>query len=337
MKLTIKDIAKLAEVSTATVSKVINHKDDDIGQATKERVRRIMKEYNYVPNIMARSLVTKKTKTIGLVIPDIRNPFFPELARGAEDKANEEGYNIIFCNTDDVLAKEEKYIDMLIEKMIDGVIFTASSKRTSGFENLQNAYIPIILVDRDIDFKGVKGKITVNNFQGAYEGVQHLLHNGYRKIVFISGPLLSKPGIDRYEGYKKALSDAHIPDDSMIMLEGEYKSEWGYEAVKMLMEQNIEFDGLFCGDDLIAIGAIKSLKEEGISVPDDVGIVGFDDIYMASLIDPELTTIKQPNYEMGYEAASMLIRALEKKNPRKKEIVLNTNLVIRKSSIKKRY
>ncbi len=335
MKVTIKDIARIAEVSTATVSKVINNKDDDIGQATKDRVRRIIKEYNYVPNIMARSLVTKKTKTIGLVIPDIRNPFFPELARGAEDKANEEGYNIIFCNTDDVLTKEEKYINMLIEKMIDGIIFTASSKRTNGFENLQHTSIPIILVDRDIDFKGVKGKITVNNFQGAYEGTQHLLQSGYKKIVFISGPLLSKPGIDRYEGYKKALTDFHIPDEDAMMLEGEYKSEWGYEAVKILIEKNIKFDSLFCGDDLIAIGAIKSLKEEGISIPYDVGIVGFDDIYLASLIDPELTTIKQPNYEMGYQAASMLISVLEKKNPRKKEIVLSTNLLIRKSTMKK--
>lgn len=335
MKVTIKDIARIAEVSTATVSKVINHKDHDISQATKDRVNQIMREWNYVPNVMARSLITKKTKTIGLVIPDIRNPFFPELARGAEDKANEEGYNIIFCNTDDELAKEEKCIDMLVEKMVDGIIFTASSRRKTGIEMLKQASIPIVLVDRDIDFKGVKGKIIVNNFQGAYQGVKHLLDCGYRKILFISGPLQSKPGIDRYGGYKKALKDFGIPDQEAMVLEGEYRSAWGYEAIKLLTQQGVVFDGLFCGDDLIGIGAIKALKELNINVPKEVGVVGFDDIYMAGLVDPELTTIKQPNYEMGYQAAGMLINSLEKKNVRKKNILLDATLVIRKSTIKK--
>lgn len=335
MKVTIKDIARIAEVSTATVSKVINHKDHDISQATRDRVKKVMKECNYVPNGMARSLITKKTKTIGLIIPDIRNPFFPELARGAEDKANEEGYNIIFCNTDDELIKEEKYIDMLVEKMVDGIIFTPSSRRKTGISSLKQASIPIILVDRDVDFKGVRGKIIVDNFRGAYQAVNHLLDCGYKKIVYISGPLESKPGIDRYEGYKKALKDFGFSDQESMVLEGEYKSKWGYEAIKYLNQQGVVFDGLFCGDDLIGIGAIKALKELKKKVPKEIGVVGFDDIYMASLVDPELTTIEQPNYEMGYQAAAMLISSLEKKRVRKKEITLDTKLIIRKSTIKK--
>ena len=333
MKVTIKDIANLAGVSTATVSKIINNKDD-ISEVTRGKVKKIMKENNYVPNVVARSLVTKKTNTIGLVIPDIRNPFFPELARGAEDRANEEGYNIIFCNTDDVLVKEEKYVDMLIEKMVDGIIFTASAKRTTGFTNLQNTSIPIILLDRDIEFAGVKGKITVNNFQGAYNGVKHLISVGHKKIVFVSGSLLSKPGLDRCEGYKKALNDHGFANDDAIILEGEYKSEWGYQAVKYLMQNNKKFDALFCGDDLIAIGAMKLLKEEGIKIPNDVGIVGFDDIYLASLVDPELTTIRQPNYEMGYQAVGMLMGILKNKMTKNQEIVLDTSLIIRKSTSK---
>ena len=335
MKVTMKDIANIAGISTTTVSKIINNKDNDISEATREKVKRIMKENNYVPNVMARSLVTKKTNTIGLVIPDIRNPFFPELARGAEDRANEEGYNIIFCNTDDVLAKEERYVNMLIEKMVDGIIFTASAKRTTGFTNLQNTSIPIILLDRDIDFVGVKGKITVNNFQGAYDGVKHLISSGYKKIVFISGPLLSKPGVDRCEGFKKALNDHGIINDDPIILEGEYKSEWGYQAVKYLKQNNVKFDALFCGDDLIAIGAMKLLKEEGFNVPNDVGVVGFDDIYIASLVDPELTTVKQPNYEMGYQAVGMLISILKNNIPKNQEVILGTSLIIRKSTSKR--
>ncbi|EOD01782.1 LacI family DNA-binding transcriptional regulator [Caldisalinibacter kiritimatiensis] len=333
MKVTIKDIAKHAGVSMTTVSKIINNKDQDISQATRDKVLKIMKEYNYVPNTIARSLVTKKTKTIGLVIPDIRNPFFPELARGAEDKANEEGYNIIFCNTDDDVSKEEKYISMLAEKMVDGIIFTASSKRTSGFDILSKKSIPIILVDRDIDFVGVKGKIIVDNFQGAYEGVIHLLECGYKKIAFISGPLSSNTSICRLDGYKKALKSYEIDFKEECILEGDYKSEWGYKAVNTLLSKGIEFDGIFCGNDLIAIGAIKALKENNIVVPKEVGVVGFDDIYIANLVEPQLTSVKQPNYEMGYKAVEMLIDIIDNKKDKVEDLVLSTELIKRNSTI----
>lgn len=334
MKITIKDIARLSDVSIATVSKIINRKDQDISEATREKVLQVMEEHNYIPNTVARSLVTKKTKTIGLVIPDIRNPFFPELARGAEDKANEEGYNVIFCNTDDVLEKEERYIDMMIEKMVDGIIFTASSKRMLGLDHLKLSAIPIVVVDRDISFKGVKGRVVVDNRKGAYMAVKHLTDCGYRHIVFISGPLTNKPDIERWEGCKEALGELGVPEDKILIFEGNYKSGWGYEAVKLLLEKKIPFDGIFCGDDLIAIGAMKGLKEEGIKVPEQVGIVGFDDIYMAKLMEPELTTIRQPNYEMGYRAAEMLIRVLEGMEG-DQHVVLDTKLVIRKTTMKK--
>lgn len=332
MGITIKDIARLAGVSIATVSKIRNNKDDSISQGTRERVLKIMEENNYVPNVMARSLVTKKTQTIGLVIPDIRNPFFPELARGAEDKANEEGYNIIFCNTDDDLNKEEKYINMLMEKMVDGIIFTAASRRNGCFESLKKITIPIILVDRDIDFDGVKGKITVDNLSGAYEGMKHLLNCGYRKIPFLSGPLSNRSSLDRLEGYKRALGEFGVDFKEEYILEGEYDSDWGYDGVKQILKDITAFDAIFCGSDVIAIGAIKSLKEQGIKVPMDVGILGFDDIYMAKLVNPELTTIKQPNYEMGYKAVEMLIDVLEKKTQHNEHLILDTKLIIRNST-----
>ncbi|QEK10987.1 LacI family transcriptional regulator [Crassaminicella thermophila] len=335
MKVTIKDIARIAGVSTATVSKVMNRKDEHISQATREKILKIMQEYNYIPNTAARSLVTKKTKTIGLVIPDIRNPFFPELARGAEDKAHEEGYNIMFCNTDDDAEKEEKYVSMLIEKMVDGIIFTASSKRSSGFNYLKNNRVPIILVDRDIDLKGVKGKITVDNCKGAYDGVKHLLQCGYKKVIFLSGPLTSHPSIERLKGYKKALEEFHVPYQEEYIFEGTYQRGWGYEVIKRLLEKEIDFDALFCGNDLIAIEAIKALKQAGIKVPQEVGIVGFDDIYIAPLINPELTTIRQPSYEMGYKAVDMLIKLLEKKGKSQEKVILNTELIIRKSTMQK--
>ncbi|MTI67348.1 MAG: LacI family transcriptional regulator [Firmicutes bacterium] len=333
MKITIKDIASLSGVSTTTVSKILNNKDKDISKETRKKVLKIIKEKNYVPSTVARSMVTRKTKTIGLVIPDITNPFFPELARGAEDKANEAGYNIMFCNTDDDLDKEEKYINMLVEKMADGIIFTQSDKRTEGFKNTSLNSIPIILIDRDMDYEGIKGKVLVNNFDGSYKGVSYLLKKDYKKIAFISGPLTLNTGLERLKGYKKALKDFSVEYDDNLVIIGEYKREWGFEAIDILMNKNLDFDAVFCGNDLIAISVIKKLKELGKSIPEDVAVLGFDDIYMADLIEPELTTIRQPNYKMGYKAAELLINVLE--NPNKKmneKIILDTELIIRKST-----
>lgn len=335
MKVTIKDIARIAEVSTTTVSKIINNKDGNISNATRERVLKIMDDYNYTPNKIAQSLVTKKTNTIGLIIPDIRNPFFPELARGAEDKANEEGYNLIFCNTDDDIEKEEKYINMLVEKMVDGIVFTASSKKHTGFENFKKFSIPIVLVDRDIDVEGIQGKVIVDNFIGGYEAGKHLLKLGHTEIIFLSGPLKSNTSINRLNGYKKALHEFNIDLKEEYILEGYYRSEWGYEATMDLLNKDKKFTALFCANDLIAIGAIKALKEKNIKIPQEISIVGFDDIYMARLIDPELTTIKQPNYEMGYKSVEILINILEDKKENNKNINLKPELVIRKSTLKR--
>lgn len=334
MKLTIKDIARIAEVSTATVSMILNNKDGNISAVTREKVLRIVKENNYIPNTMARSLVTRKTKTIGLVIPDIANPFFPELARGAEDKASEAGYSIIYCNTDDDLEKEEKYINMLAEKMVDGIVFTHSAKRTSGLSPIDKGNIPVILIDRDLESSNVKGKVLVDNLEGAYKAVKHLIDNGYKKIAFITGALTSTTAKDRLAGYKKALKESGLKYDDSFVKAGQYKSEWGLIAANQLLEEGLDFDAIFCGNDLIAISVIKLLTSKGYNIPEDIGIVGFDDIYMASVVEPGLTTIKQPNYEMGYKAVELLIEALEKSEEAAapKTIILGTELIVRNST-----
>ena len=334
MKITIKDIAKLSGVSTATVSKILNSKDKNISNLTRQKVLNIVEEYNYVPNTVARSLVTRQTKTIGLVIPDITNPFFPELVRGAEDKANECGYNIIFCNTDDNMEKEENYINMLIEKMVDGIIFTQSVKRTVGFQKLNIGSTPIVLIDRDMELEGVVGKVLVDNFTGAYDGVNYLLSRGYRKIAFITGALTTNTSKNRLSGYKKALEDFGINYNKDYVLAGEYRSEWGFKAIQELLGKNVDFDAVFCGNDLIALSVIKALKNVGKSIPEDVGVLGFDDIYMARFIEPELSTIRQPNYEMGYKAVEILIDILDRPTEKniKRELVLNTELIIRQST-----
>lgn len=332
-KPTIKDIARMADVSTATVSMILNNKDASISPATKERVLKIIEENNYISNKVARSLVTRQTKTIGLIIPDIANPFFPELARGAEDKASEAGYNIIFCNTDDDLDKEEKYINMLTGKMVDGIVFTQSAKRTGDIAGIDRTSIPVILIDRNAENRNIKGKVLVNNEAGAYQAVKHLIDRGYHKIALIVGEPTTRTTLDRMAGYKRALLEQGIAYNEAYVWTGHYKSEWGEAAIKRLLERRIPFDAVFCGNDLIAISVIKTLKNAGLNVPHDVGVVGFDDIYMAKMVEPELTTVKQPIYEMGYKAVELLVGVLEKpKLVAETNIILNTELIVRKST-----
>ncbi len=332
MKVTIKDIAKFANVSTATVSKVINKKDSNISQETRERVLKIVKEYGYLPNRVASSMVTKRTKTLGLVIPDIANPFFPEIARGAEDKANQEGYNLILCNTDNKVEKEDLYIAMLQEKMVDGIIFTASSARLDISESLEKVNVPIITVDRDIENLKTMGKITVDNLNGAYKAVKYMLSRGYENIIHICGPLTSTPTRMRILGYEKAMTEFGYKKEDLLIIDGQYSSQFGEDAIEKVMKSNHKFDGVFCGNDLIAIGVVKALKKNNYDIPNNIGIIGYDDIYMARMIEPELTTVNQPTYDIGYKAAELLINMLENEKIENNEIVLDTKLIIRSST-----
>jgi len=336
MKITMKDIAKESGVSIATVSMILNKKDQNITEATRLKVLKVVKKYNYIPNAMAGSLVTRRTGVIGLIMPDINNPFFPGIARGAEDKAHESGYSIIFCNTDDKLDVEEKYIESLTSKMADGIIIAHSSSSEKTSEILERCQIPIILIDRDFDARNIRGKVLVNNKDGAYKGVSYLFKKGHRKIAFLSGSLKTQTARDRLEGYRQALLENNIPFEESLIRYGEYRSEWGRDGIRSLLENKVAFDAVFCGNDLIAIGAMKELKRNGLRIPEDIGVMGFDDIYMASMVEPELTTVRQPNYEMGYQAVDLLLRTLKDKTKTTDSheigtIILETEVVERNS------
>lgn len=336
--ITIKEIAAEAGVSIATVSMVLNKKDKKISCKTREKVLDIAKKYNYTPNGMARSLVTRKTGTIGLIIPDIVNPFFPEIARGVEDKASEFGYSVIYCNTDDKIKRENKYIGILTEKAVDGIIFARSAGDNGGVCSLEKCKVPIVLIDRDYEDKNVVGKILVDNKSGAYETTLYLLDRGYKNIAYIAGDTTINTAADRLAGYKKALTDRGVPVNEDYIMVGDYRMQWGTDAVEDIIEKGLPVDCVFCGNDIIAIGAIKKLREKGLRVPQDMGVVGFDDIYLSGLTEPALTTVKQPIYEMGYKAAETLIENLtaEKAENIEKQglntTVLTTELVVRMST-----
>jgi len=331
MSVTIKDIARLAGVSIATVSKVVNNKDFDISEGTRVRVQKIIDEQNYRPNSLARSMITKTTKTVGLIIPDVRNPFFTDLARGAEDCAKEKGYSLLFCNTDDVLEKEIEYINTLVEKQVDGIVLAGSINRNKAVEEKFNISVPIVSLDRKVYFKGIQATVEIDNVTGAHDAIQYLIEIGHQNILFLSGQEEVQVSKDRLEGYKRALKENHIPFHQEYVVFGLYKSEFGYQY---LMENELpkEITAIFCGNDLIALGAIKALKAKKIKVPRDISIIGFDDISLASINTPELTTIKQPSYEYGFIAVKRLIEIIEGVTHEEDKFEIKTELIVREST-----
>lgn len=335
MSVTIKDIARLAGVSIATVSKVVNNKDFDISEGTRARVQKIIDEENYRPNSLARSMITKTTKTVGLIIPDVRNPFFTDLARGAEDSAKENGYSLLFCNSDDVLGKEIEYINTLVEKQVDGIVLAGSINRNKALEENFSVNVPIVSLDRKVYFKGIKATVEIDNITGAHDAIEYLIQSGHKDILFLSGQEEVDISKDRLEGYKKALKENHIPFNPDYVIFGLYKSEFGYQYI-MENELPTKVTAIFCGNDLIALGAIKALKSKKIKVPNDISIMGFDDISLASINTPELTTVKQPSYEFGYIAVQRLIDIIEGITNRKDKFEIKTELIIRESTAMRR-
>lgn len=326
--MTIKRIAKLANVSSATVSKVMNRKDENISEPTRQRVLRIIEEEGYIPNGVAKSLKVRKTKTIGIILPDVMNLFYSELVRGAEDMAEANGYSIIICNTDNKEEKEEKYLQVLQEKMVDGIVMTTTE--STGENTFERFKTPLVLVDRDIDFGNRVGRIVVDNMEPAYEATKHLIAKGCNKIALISSVNTNKPSVHRYKGYEKALLEAGQAIDENLIYLDKFSIESGYKGTIEILHDS-QVDGIFCGNDLIAIGAIKAIKEKGKRIPEDIKIVGFDDISISQYINPPLTTIKQPIYQMGRESVDMLVGIIEAREVEMKK-VLKAHLVERQST-----
>lgn len=325
---TIKEVAQLAEVSIATVSKIRNGNDKNISAATREKVNRIMRETNYVPNAVAKGLKSKKTRTLGFILPDIRNPFFPEIARGIEDVAWENHFSVTFCNTDNDSRRESDALNLLQSKMVDGVI-VARSMFGDSTDYLDDYDFPVVVVDRKgQEGNGNVGEIAIDAEAAFVLITEHLLSSGARKIAYISAA--GSYDRKRYLGFKQAMDKAgYEVNPSMIYL-GRYDVETGIEGVRAILAGN-KPDAIVCGNDLIAVGAMGELKDWGISIPRDIKITGFDDIYFSRYLSPSLTTVRQPAYEMGAEAARMLISYLVDSKPLH-EKKLAYHLIVREST-----
>jgi LacI family transcriptional regulator len=329
MKVTINDIAKSAHVSKATVSRVINNMPYGVGKETRERILKIVEELNYQPSMIARSLVTKKTKSIGLIIPDITNPFFPQLVRGAEDYANKCGYHLFLSNSDNKSSKEKNYIKAFIEKGVDGLILASSASVEIQYSLLKGKNIHSVLVDRYINLSAYEAGVYVANNKGAYLATKMLLDNGHKKIVFINGPLSVMPSLERRKGFDMAFSEKQLEVDESLVFEGDYLMNSGYKITESLLNSGRSFSAIFCGNDMMAIGSMRALIKNSIKIPQEVEIIGYDNIELSQLIEPALTTVSQSGYEMGSKGAMLLIKLIEGKKIKTKDIILEPKLVLR--------
>ena len=325
------DVADLAGVSQTTVSHVLNNVDIAIPEETRKRILDAVDELGYIPNLMARSLRSGETSTIGMIVPDSANPFFAEVARGVEDTSFKQGYSVILCNSDGDLDKELLYSNVLTEKQVDGILFIAAGLSKEHVQALQRRRMPLVVVDREISGIAIDSVLT-DNTRGGRLAIRHLLELGHRRIGCIQGPSDLSPSADRVIGYRQALDEARIPVDEDIIVRGDFQHESGYQATRQLLAKSPPPTAVFACNDLMAVGAISAAVEMGYRVPTDLSVVGFDDLPLARFANPSLTTIVQPKYEMGTIAATMLlerIRDLEG-SPRRK--MLDTNLLVRQST-----
>ncbi|MGG7144061.1 LacI family DNA-binding transcriptional regulator [Clostridium nigeriense] len=330
MATSIKDVAREAGVSIATVSRVLND-IDVVNEDTKKKVLDAISKLGYRPNIVARSLKTQRTKTVGILVPDISSGFYPEIVRGAEDVANIYDYNVILCNSDFDSEKEKEYLRVLKEKMVDGVIYMSSSLQEETLDIINELNLTTVLVETK-DKEESLPSVTIDNTKATKEVTSYLIGKGLSKIAFAGARRDSMNAWgDRYIGYEEALKDKGLKVEEGLVYAGGLKVKSGYEAVEYFENSNKEYDAVVCASDEIAMGVINALREKGKKVPEDVSVVGFNDNIMASVFYPKITTIKQPSYDMGSVAMRMLIKLLSKRELDESQFVLNYELIERDS------
>jgi len=329
MRVTIKDIAKEADVSITTVSRVLNNKPD-VGDDTRAKILKIIEKMNYNPNSVARGLVMQKTHTIGLIIPDISNPFFPQIVRAVEDKAQELGYSVILFNTDNHLERERKAVELFKSKQIDGLIVSLSLGNEEILKNLKASNYPVVQIDRSV-LDHIYPLVSIDNIKSAYQMVEYLIKKGHKKIAHLSGDLNTTTARERLSGYKKALKDYKIEIKKDYIIEGDYTQDSAYKATKKLLGLKSPPTAVFAANDLSAAGVYKALFEADLKIPADMAVAGHDDINLASLLKPELTTMRQPKYEMGERAVSVLLKMIDDEDAEIEDQILNTDLIIRES------
>jgi LacI family transcriptional regulator len=328
---TIKDVAREAGVSVGTASQALGG-NPAVREATRRRVLAVAVRLRYQPSALARGLVTRRTHTVGLLISDIGNPFFIKAVRAVEDVAQENGYNVILCNTDEDPAKEREYLRVLMEKRVDGIILATTAKNLRAVRDVRWQRIPLVLFDRELP--GVSNDtVKVDGVAGGRMATRHLLDLGHRRIAIIHGPVERSTGADRLQGYLAALRAAAVPPVPELIREGNFKQESGSRLTEELLNLASPPTALFCTNNLMTVGALQALRGRGIRIPDDLSLIGYDDMEWWTLTNPPLTTVAQPVYDLGREAMRLLLERIGAGKPRRPErVILKPELIIRESS-----
>lgn len=324
---TIKDVAREAKVSVATVSRTLNGVDR-VSPGVHERVVAAAESLSYRPNAVARSLRARNTRTLGLVIPNIRNPFFTQMARAVEDAARERGYSLIFGNTDESPEKEADYLDVLLEKRVDGLIVSPARAASSHLEEVVRGGVPVVFLDRfvrDIEAPVVRadGRRAVD------ELVEHLMGFGHEKLAIISGPSETVPGRERLDAFLDGAVERNAPVSEEYVKVGDFRRESGFRAMRELLALDEPPTAVFAANNLMALGALQALKRAGIRMPEDISFASFDDVNWFELVEPPITAIAQPVGELGTTTAEMLPALVEGEEV--DSVILEAELVVRKS------
>ena len=325
---TINEVAQRAGVSTMTVSRVIND-TAKVRPATREKILQVIAEIGYRPNAIARSLITQTTMTIGLVVPDLTNPFFPDVVRGAEDAAFEQGYTLYVSNIAEQPAREELVLQRLEASRVNGVIVCASRLLDDQLNQLLSHHRAAVVINREA-LPATAGVVRNDDAYGTLRATHHLLQTGRKRIGFLAGPPASRSGKLRWQGYENALSVSGLEAKASWVEACEPNEHGGYDGLKSLLKRHKDLQAVLCYNDLVALGALQAAQELGLSVPNDLALIGYDDIRMAALATPPLSTLRVDRYGLGAAAFAMLLKRIGGETP--DPVVLRPELVLRQSA-----
>ena len=333
-QVTIKDIARHLNISVATVSRAMRDMPD-IKPKTRETVLKLAKEWDYQPNILATSLVKSRTKTIGVIVPDLAYHFFASVVKGIEEEAITRGYSLLLTQTSELYERELTNVQNLSRGQVEGFIISLSQETTDyeHLKRLQRKGIPLVFFDRDAADIDVS-KVMVDNVGAAYEATKHLIENGCKRIAFLAGPINVTVSNQRQTGYENALKDSNLQIDETLIVHGSYDLQQVMELTNYLIDLPNPPDGLVVVSDRLAIGAMSALRAKNITVPDDMAIVSFNDEPICTIVTPTLTSVSQPTMEMGRMAMSLLINQIEKEGTPSEVKIFKTGLKIRESSMR---
>ena len=328
---TIRDVAKRAGVAPITVSRVINN-SGYVSQEVRQRVEQAIAELNYIPNLLGPSLRSKRTNILALVLSDITNPFWTTVARGVEDTANQSGYYVVLCNTDESQRKQDEYLSVMLRKRVDGILLVPAQSTAHSIRMIQQQAVPVVVLDRRVADSQVD-VVRCDSEDGAYRLTCHLLALGHRYIAMITGPAQVSTAADRVLGFQRAMAEAGLVQDMQQVYWGEYNQKSGFALTKQALRSTPRPTAIFAGNNFIAIGAMMALREARVQVPGDLALVAFDDLPAPLIIDPFFTVAVQPAYEMGKTATELLLSRIAAQAPDQyKEILFPAEIIVRRSS-----